>query len=76
MVGLYGGAASFPIIDFVHGLRTVQGSLTGSLEQLRDLIELASVKLVSLHKSEYVEKSYSLKISNFWVLSIISANKF
>ena len=55
MVGLYGGAASFPIIDFVHGLRTVQGSLTGSLEQLRNLIELASVKLVSLHKSKYVE---------------------
>jgi len=47
MVGLYGGAASFPIIDFVHGLRTVQGSLTGSLEQLRDLIELASVKLLT-----------------------------
>lgn len=44
MVGLYGGAASFPLIDFVHGLRTVQGSLTGSLQQLEDLLELAGRK--------------------------------
>jgi len=40
MVGLFGGAANFPLIDFVHGLRTVQGSLTGSLNQMAELLEL------------------------------------
>merc|ERR1719427_1012852 len=44
MVGLFGGAASFPLIDFVHGLRTVQGSLTGSLSQLESLLDLAAEK--------------------------------
>jgi len=41
-VGLYGGAASFPLIEFVHGVRTVQGSLTGSLQQLVELLELCA----------------------------------
>ena len=59
MVGLYGGAASFPIIDFVHGLRTVEGSLTGSLEQLRNLIELASKKSVRFYNLNlYLQKLY------------------
>ena len=50
-MGLYGGAASFPLIEFVHGVRTVQGSLTGSLQQLVELLELCAKHEVRLKDS-------------------------
>uniref|UniRef100_H2YJ09 Alcohol dehydrogenase-like C-terminal domain-containing protein n=1 Tax=Ciona savignyi TaxID=51511 RepID=H2YJ09_CIOSA len=42
MVGLYGGAASFSLPQFVHGLRQVRGVLTGKINQLRELVDLAA----------------------------------
>merc|ERR550534_146714 len=42
LVGLFGGAAKYPLIDFVHGLRTVQGVLTGNVKLMADLIKFVS----------------------------------
>lgn len=40
-VGLYGGELTLPLLTLTGGALTVQGSITGTLEDLRDVVRLA-----------------------------------
>ena len=46
LVGLYGGQMSLSLPKMVHGIRTVQGVLTGTLEQFKELVQLAATEKV------------------------------
>ena len=41
MVGLYGGAASVSTVLFPFKMMTIEGSYVGTLQDLRELLELA-----------------------------------
>ena len=46
MVGLYGGLMSLSLPKMIHGIRTIKGVLTGTLQQLSELLELAATQKV------------------------------
>lgn len=46
LVGLFGGAMTVPLPIFALGLQKIYGVFVGSLEQLRELIDLVATKKV------------------------------